>query len=423
MGIPFYFASLIRSHAGIVRTIKTIEADVFGIDFNCLIHHYLQDEFPIDSVLNALDNILKNVCKAKRVFLAFDGLVPYAKIVQQRYRRFKIKEEGIFDRNQISPDTLYMRELEQALKVRFPKIHISPTQEPGEGEHKIFQEIKKLPADERKTICIYGLDADLILLSLFNHQLSDSHGMTLLRETGVDFSVLDIWKLLTHLPIEIEQYLILSVLCFGNDFMPNLGIFSLREDGYGRALEYYNKSGKPDLRTEEGRQVFMEYTASKETAYLKERVRLRKQPFEKAIIGNQMSRKYGLHILDGVLNMDPVVEAYWKTFHWTMHYFKSNEPLNWDWTYPYPDAPLVEDIVQCYETECEPGELTYKIINQLQVILPRKSLKTANRRTKFVDEYYEETREPWMKRHEWETKPRISIPWHPISSLTSVSLL
>jgi 5'-3' exonuclease len=420
MGIPFYFASLIRSHPGIVRTIKSIEADVFGIDFNCLIHHYLEDENPIHSVLNALDNILKNVCKAKKVFLAFDGLVPYAKIVQQRYRRFKIKEEGLFDRNQISPDTLYMRELEQALKNRFPKIQMSPTQEPGEGEHKIFQEIKKLPADERKTICIYGLDADLILLSLFNHQLSDTHGMTLLRETGEDFTVLDIWKLLTYLPIEIEQYLILSVLCFGNDFMPSLGIFSLREDGYGRALEYYNKSGKPDLRTEEGREIFMEYTASKEAAYLKERVRLRKQPFEKAVVGNQMSRKYGLHILDGVLNMDPVVEAYWKTFHWTMHYFRTNEVLNWNWAYPYPDAPLVEDIVQCYETECESGELSYKIINQLQVILPQKSLKLANRRVKFIDEHYEETREPWMKRYEWEMKPRISIPWHPSSSLTAV---
>jgi 5'-3' exoribonuclease 2 len=431
MGIPFYFASLIRNHSGITRIVREpIDVDVLGIDFNCLIHRYLHVTDPIKSVLDALDHIFKHTCRAKKVFIAFDGLVPYAKIVQQRYRRFRIKESEAFDKNQISPDTPYMRALEQEIRKRFPTAEVSPTQIPGEGEHKIFQQIKRLPEDDRKSVCIYGLDADLILLSLFNHKLAVD--LTLLRESGefndpslkqAEFSLLDIQKLITLLPIEIEQYLTLSVLCFGNDFMPSLGIFSLREDGYGRALEYYTKSGKPDLTTEEGRAVFMDYSADKELGVLKERIKLRKQPFERAIVGRGadcVSAKYGLHILDGVTNMEPVVDAFWKTFHWTMYYFQTNEVYNWGWVYPYPEAPLIQDIVQLYETTIAKEKLTYKVTDQLQVILPSASLRRSKRRAVYFDEHYEETRETWMKRYDWEMKPRISIPWSPTSSLTSV---
>jgi 5'-3' exonuclease len=431
MGIPFYYATLIRNHSGITRTVHDIvDVDVLGIDFNCLIHRYLDSEDPIKSVLNALDHILKHICRSKKVFIAFDGLVPYAKIVQQRYRRFRIKEPDVFDRNQISPNTPYMQMLEKELRTRFPEVHVSPTQEPGEGEHKLFQEIKKLPEADRKSVCIYGLDADLILLSLFNNQLSTD--FSLLRESGEfkdpslkhsEFSLLDIKKLALTLPLEIEQYLALSVLCFGNDFMPSLSIFSLREDGYSRALEYHTKSGKPDLTTEEGRAIFLDYTADRELGVLEERIKLRKQPFEKCVVGRGLDcivQKYGLHILDGVANMEPVVDAFWKTFHWTMYYFKTNEPLDWSWVYPYPDAPLIQSIVELYETQPQPFCLNYTVRNQLQIILPSKSLHTAKCRSLYGNEFYDETREPWMKKYEWEMKPRISIPWHPTSSLTVV---
>jgi 5'-3' exonuclease len=116
--------------------------------------------------------------------------------------------------------------------------------------------------------------------------------------------------------------------------------------------------------------------------------------------------------------MEPVVEAFWKTFHWTMHYFKTNSVLNWDWVYPYSDAPLVTNLVEFYETECEPKELTFGITQQLQFILPKKSLRTAKRLSKFEDEKYTETRNPWMKRYDWEVKPRISIPWGPGSTVS-----
>ena len=338
MGIPFYFASLSKSHSGIIQAVKKdnpLNVDVLGVDFNCLIHRYLKDEQPIQSIVEAFQHIIDTVCKPKKLIIAFDGLVPYAKMVHQRYRRMRTKEStGTFDRNLISPDTVYMRELEQAIAAKFPYATLSPTQEPGEGEHKLFTEIRKLSEEQRRSVCIYGLDADLILLSLQNHKISYPHSFYLLRESAefndpklasAEFATLSIWNLLKQLPMDISQYIALSVMCFGNDFMPNLAVFSLREDGYSRALHTYEQCGKPDLLTQEGRFHFLDYIAEKEKDILRERISLRKRPEEKAVLGKEqsmLSRKYALHNLDGVQNIGKVVDAYWKTFHWTMYYFQ-----------------------------------------------------------------------------------------------------
>jgi 5'-3' exonuclease len=426
MGIPFYFASLIKSHRGITDAVKRgtpKEVDVLGVDFNCLIHRYLKEDNPVQSVVDAFDYILNNVCRAKIVIIALDGLVPYSKIVQQRYRRMRVKEQGVFDRNQISPGTPYMIELEQAMAAKFPQAILSRTSEPGEGEHKLMLELDRIPEEQRQTICIYGLDADLILICLQNRELSKNGGMTLLRESAefddpslkaAEFATLDIWGLAREVPIEIHQYLALSIMCFGNDFMPNLGMFSLREDGYNRALHLYSEAKNPDLYTPQGRLKFLKLAASHEMEVLKTRISLRKRPEEKGVLGKDQvmfSRKYGLHILDGVQDMKPVVEAYWKTFHWTIDYFIESSPINWQWYYPYADAPLVSDIVKYAETSIEEGELDYTITDQLQFIMPKSSLRRARKLVKYPDELHTETRNPWMKRHDWEMKPRISLPW------------
>ena len=433
MGIPFYFASLIKSHRGITRTVKQREdVDVLGVDFNCLIHRYLKEDNPVGSVVDAFAYIMDKVCRPKHVLIAMDGIVPYAKIVQQRYRRMRIKTEDDkgFDRNQISPGTPYMKELEEALRQRFPFAQISSTLEEGEGEHKLFHMIRKLPESERKNVCIYGLDADLILICLQHASVSQQMG--LLRESGefndpklasAEFSVLSIQALQEQIPLPIPQYSAMMILCFGNDFMPNLSMFSLREGGYERALEIYEKAGNPDLLTFEGRDAFLDTAEKLETRVLKERISLRKRPEEKALMGRDGSafeRQYRLHILDGVQSTQNVVDAFWKTFHWTLHYFQTNTPLNWDWVYPYPDAPLLKHIMEHSETVCPAGDRTFGIQQQLQFILPAVSLRKSKKLVKFPDELYAETRNPWMKRHEWEMKPRISLPWNPTSALTEI---
>lgn len=440
MGIPFLFASLLKSHPGLIESIKKgvpLEVDVLGVDFNCLIHRYLNESNPVKSTLDAFDHILQTVCRAKRVYIAMDGLVPYAKIVNQRHRRMKIKDESEpFDRNQISPDTPFMRELENAIRERFPYAHLSSTQEPGEGEHKMILELQKLDPNDRKSVCIYGLDADLILISLQHHKLSDQHKFHLLRESAefndpklasAEFATLSVWKLLSQLPIEIEQYIALCVLCFGNDFMPSLGVFSLREDGYNRALHAYQDCGRPNILTTSGRSIFLNHVAEWELDRLRERVHLRRRPDEKALFGRNnslVSRKYALHVLDGVQSMESVVDAYWKTFHWTLYYFTNAVPLNWTWVYPYPEAPLITDIVKFTEFEApKSGTCKYTLRHQLTFILPEESLKKTRRKKVYPDELYVETRNPWMKRYEWETKPRISLPWNPQYELTHVTQL
>jgi 5'-3' exonuclease len=107
MGIPYYVASLLRTHKHIQQDTGNVplECDALGLDFNAFIHTYLKPEHPIGSVVMALRNFLRDVARGKKILIAFDGLVPYAKIVQQRYRRMKNPEPSLFDKNQISFDS------------------------------------------------------------------------------------------------------------------------------------------------------------------------------------------------------------------------------------------------------------------------------------------------------------------------------
>lgn len=438
MGIPYYFASLIREHKGLVSRVHSTQTpDVVAVDFNCLIHTYMDDSNPIESVLVALRDILTNTCRAtKFVYIAMDGLVPYAKMVQQRYRRFRTSEGvPVFDRHQISPDTPYMRELADAVRKAFPTAVLSDTTEPGEGEHKLLNWLKTLAPNQRRSIIVYGLDADLILLCLSQKRLSFPYGFSLLRENAnfnkddPGFSTLSIWKLADKIDMPLDQYIPLGVMCFGNDFMPSLGMFSLREGGHERAISCYQEAGQPDLKTHEGRIAFIRVAAKHELRVLKEKVHKRQKDFERCIVavdGDRIREKYNLHILDGVRDVKPVVEAYWKTVDWTLHYFEKNTPLNWTWYYPYPDAPLVCQIADSpYPTYTLPESSVppFTVTSQLQFILPTKSLRTAKRRVLFPDEFYiEETemRMPWMKRYAWESKPRVSLPWNPNGTQTKI---
>jgi len=129
-----------------------------------------------------------------------------------------------------------------------------------------------------------------------------------------------------------------------------------------------------------------------------------------------------------VVDWAPVCDAFWKTFKWTEEYFTTSRVPDWCWVYPYAEAPLIQTLVDFspapYDIVWEHPTPPFHITNQLQVILPQASLKTARRRVRYPDEIYDEskdTRYPWMKRFAWETDPYISVPWHPTRPLTSVT--
>jgi 5'-3' exonuclease len=358
----------------------------------------------------ALDHLLTSIVRAKKVYIAFDGLVPYAKIVQQRYRRFRKPDcESSFDKHQISPGTPYMRELADTLRILFPHVIVSDTTERGEGEHKIFQWVRTLPTEERRNICIYGLDADLVLIALAQHEVGN---IVLLREQKNEgFSTFSINELKQALPLDLDAYLRMCIMCFGNDFMPSLAMFSLREDGYARALYY----------------------ADKTTAHQDEQKVLMKRAKESdrrivAPDGHALEARFGVHLMDGVLNWEPVCYAFWKTFEWTLHYFKTSEVLDWDWVYPYAEAPLLQtledfDVPTIFTWDAP--EPSYTIEDQLRFILPSGSLRRAGLAPTHADELYDEateTRHRWMKRFVWECDPYISCPWGQLTSVSEIHL-
>ena len=136
----------------------------------------------------------------KRCLWLFDGVAPVAKLEQQRTRRYKAwLEREIMARMKqsvdttwctasITPGTQFMSDLAAGVENFFitndkgRSIIVSSSKVPGEGEHKIFEHIRSRQAEHRDVVTvIYGLDADLIMLTL-NH-MHISQKLLLFRET------------------------------------------------------------------------------------------------------------------------------------------------------------------------------------------------------------------------------------------------
>ena len=249
MGIPVYFKTLIEDYNDLcLPHTRKLTIDNLYFDLNCLIHpccHGLTDE--TEMYENILDNIHKivNIVKPNdMVYIAIDGPCPKPKMIQQRLRRFKsAKEKKEWDSNKITPGTEFMENLENYLLKKLninQKLIFSSSNEPGEGEHKIYNYIRKYKPNNN---CVYGLDADLIMLSL----ISDSK-IYLLRETTeyriegfeTEFVYLDISKLkrciisnIKPKVYNLDDKTLLNdyiFICFflGNDFIQHTPTVNLR---------------------------------------------------------------------------------------------------------------------------------------------------------------------------------------------------
>ena len=120
------------------------------------------------------------------IYLAIDGIAPKMKMRQQRMRRHKsalerkYNDNNLWNTNAIIFGTTFMKSLNNSLKkhiCKYKNIILDDSDNRGEGEHKILHYIKN--NDLSGKICIYGLDADLIQLSLVSHKPN----IVLLRET------------------------------------------------------------------------------------------------------------------------------------------------------------------------------------------------------------------------------------------------
>lgn len=193
MGIPSYYRTLITKIPHAIQRKAPTNAGSLVVDMNCMIYHVLREPRmashiypgttdPVlhrawerklqDEVCSYLTHIWMACGAPSRVYVGLDGVVPYAKIKQQRYRRFKSSnsmsdDTSTWDTNAITPGTEFMAAMGRALDTTGAKHGwvISGTDEPGEGEHKLLQWLRTTEPVSG-SIVVYGLDADLILLCL-----------------------------------------------------------------------------------------------------------------------------------------------------------------------------------------------------------------------------------------------------------------
>jgi len=291
MGIPSYFVHIVKNYPNIIKEYipNQIQIHNLYIDSNSIIYDAIQNIAYNSKDSNYENKVMKwvidrlcyyiNIIKpTKKVFIAFDGVSPVAKLEQQRNRRYKSwytndflekienDKREMWDTTAITPGSQFMKNLSNSLDTYFNNkfknldIIISSSNIPGEGEHKIYKYMRDdKDYHSKTTTVIYGLDADLIMLSLVH--LNISLDIYLFRETPHFISsinsnlkpnnlyVLDIFELdqklniLMHNVNKKSSTLDYIFICFllGNDFMPHFPALNIRTHGIQIILDVYKK--------------------------------------------------------------------------------------------------------------------------------------------------------------------------------------
>lgn len=317
------------------------EIDNLYLDMNGIVHPCshpehkpapeTEDEMFLD-VFTYTDRVLMMARPRKVLMIAVDGVAPRAKMNQQRARRFRsaqdakiaheekerqirelelrgevideaIKGKKSWDSNAITPGTPFMNGLALALRYwvsyklatdpgwKNLQVIISDATVPGEGEHKLMNFIRSQRLDPEydpnTKHCIYGLDADLIFLSLATHEphfrvlredvfanqsrqlkISDHISMTddqrealraqdakkpfLWLHTSIlrEYLEVELYNPRLSFPFDLERAIDDWVfMCFfvGNDFLPHLPSLDVRDNGIDILVGCW-KAALPKLR-------------------------------------------------------------------------------------------------------------------------------------------------------------------------------
>lgn len=449
MGIPSYFSYIVKNHASIIRKLSAnlMKADNLYLDSNSTIYDVIHKMdvnplFPgkmsssditnyiISKVIETIKEYITTIKPKNRVFIAFDGVAPVAKIEQQRSRRFKSLYQNSVSKSllkndkadpwnttAITPGTVFMNSLNEQIAIAFnnpalfnlKSIIVSGSDKYGEGEHKIFKYIRDNAEDHREqNTVIYGLDADLIMLSI-NHLPISPH-IYLFRETphfiqsiNSDLEpnesyLLDIPELANIITLDMNNGQELTCeqqsnriydyifLCFflGNDFMPHFPAVNIRTGGVDKMLNAYKATiGSTNENLTDGKTIYwknvrklVQFLADNETEYLKQEHKKRdkkekyKLPditpenkldkfiniptFDRTVekyinpYNNNWQSRYYNSLFDMEINEENnkmICMNYLEGLEWTMKYY-TTDCCDWRWCYRYNYPPLLSDLIK-----------------------------------------------------------------------------
>jgi 5'-3' exonuclease len=485
MGIPSYFSYIIKNYKNIIRKLPDCEKFQYLLmDCNAIIYdsfYELEEVYnttPFDistienkiiqKVIEKIECVIQTISPSKGVYIAFDGVAPFAKMDQQRTRRYKAqfmsslnKTKKIWNTSAITPGTQFMDQLSMQVNRYFCNTHedilmmISCSDKPGEGEHKLFTYIREHDCS-KDNIAIHGLDSDLIMLSIYHKQFTKN--ICVYREERKDLKILDIGELNNVIKREMggdEREYVLMCLLLGNDFLPHFPSLNIRSHGFSILFEGYRKKmcNRPFIKDNkidwESMLLYITEIEKDERKHIidecksREKYENRKWSGEEEVLNvalqYRMSERYVNPEEEGWCSRYrkcmlggsriEVCKNYVEGLEWVLKYYTIG-CVDWRWKYKYDYAPLLKDLkgmipkngYERFKGE-EYGALDAKA--QLVYVLPYESVyllgETGEEIKRDYKELYPEKYEfKWgFCRYFWEAHP--VLPEIKIETLLALS--
>ena len=439
MGIPKFFAWYARQK--ILRSTLSSklpkDVDILAIDANTLIYRsverHVDRELIFRGTFAEIVRLTRMVRPQRSLYIFFDGVAPMAKINQQRARRYNVRvEKGAFDTNQITPGTDFMRELDDYIRKELlsgdhdlpPHIVYSSHLDPGEGEHKIVDHLRRLsPKDD--TLVVYGSDADLMMIYLLQlregwrniYVMRDEEPPTFVDLKSLEQVLIDLYPKVTN---PTGDFVVLIFL-IGNDFLPHFPVFERVPDALDALVFGYADYIKqhPKGITDEAGIVWpnltdlLEYITTKYNADLLTRWAKNKDAMIKTqsyIVDKCMTRttsvrgtqtrctsrfdveKFGQEwyryvfapkgaatgapkgVVPTQEDKDKMVAKYLEGIAWVYKYYTEGaKAINHEWYYPYHYAPLFSDLHK-YMRDKPPTWVKYPTHIMSPIISPYEQL-------------------------------------------------
>ena len=429
MGIPSYFSYIIKNHSNIIRSMLYLKNNGVKIhrlymDCNSIIYDafrsiedsdkmnvYQLEELIIENVIDKIRQYIEIIKPINITYIAFDGVAPLAKMEQQRNRRYKNAPSvtsSEWSTSNITPGTDFMKKISNRLdkKLSSESIVVSSSDHCGEGEHKIFNHIRNNPIEKNENSVVYGLDSDLIMLSVFHCQYFQNFyifreapefaksSVTLPDGDKTGFYFMDIKALSRSILIEMQgahadlrRIYDYVFLCFflGNDFLPHFPSLNIRTHGISVLLEIYKSLiGKhhdrsfistngtlaiqwkwvnlfiKELARREHGYILQEYEAREkwnkrgwststedDCDFLKQSVPVIYRGEEEYIRPSEKGweLRYYKCLFGKDANVDAVCVNYLEGLEWVFKYYTVECP-HWKWKYNYKYPPLLKDLLK-----------------------------------------------------------------------------